>query len=107
MFYNQSQKESEAPRIKVLTRKEKKKKTLLRITQTFEQLGRDICATKINRLLLHMDLLLQVSWCNPYPYFATNWIQIHRKRTRPIKYKQLHFLHRSFCHQIGSNNFNI
>lgn len=105
MFYNQSRKESEAPRIKVLTRKEKKKKDTTENHSNFEQLGRDICATKINRLLLHMDLLLQVSWCNPY--FATNWIQIHRKRTRPIKYKQLRFLHRSFCHQIGSNNFNI
>lgn len=45
--------------LSVLTRKcKKKKKDTTENHSNFEQLGRDICATKINRLLLHMDLLL-------------------------------------------------
>lgn len=67
MFYNQSQKESEAPRIKVLTRKEKKKRDTTENHSNFEQLGRDICATKINFIahgFITSSILVQPLFCN-------------------------------------------
>ena len=68
MFYNQSQKESEAPRIKVLTRKEKKKRDTTENHSNFEQLGRDICATKIN-FIAHGFIKIAIR--NGHMYFWT------------------------------------